>query len=144
LQHHMRSQCERRALLLRMDVPLPVVYVVWTVCSSVWLKNAIVAWQLHTMLASSHIRLRYKPPTGKSVCLHAISVYVYAAFLASLGVWEPAWLPHKTNGVSGQGCIPLEFSARSTWFYFLSSCLYLQQSLFPMWCGSVTISRKRR
>lgn len=94
-------------------------YTVWSVSSSAWL-NGIVSWQLYTMLASSHIRMRYKPPPIKTVIKHACIVYIYSAFLASFGLYDISWLPHKTTGaVSGMGCIPLEFSLGSSLFYFL-------------------------
>ena len=93
-------------------------YVVWTVCTSAWL-NAIIAWQLYTMLASSFIRRHFAPPDLKTVTKHSLAVYAYAAVLASFGVIQPFWLPFKTRSVSGQGCIPLEYSWQSSLFYFL-------------------------
>jgi hypothetical protein len=93
-------------------------YVTWSVCSSFWL-NAVVARQLHVLLASSFVRRRYNAPTPKQVVCQSIAVYVYAAFIASIGILDLSWLPHRSDAVSGEACLPLEYSRRSTLFFFL-------------------------
>ena len=93
-------------------------YTVWTVASSAWLNGAI-ARQLHAMLSSSFVRRHYKPPEVNDVIKQSLIVFSYAAVLSSFGVIEPFWLPFKTFPVSGQGCIPLEYSWQSSIFYFL-------------------------
>ena len=108
-------------------------YLMWGVTGNAWL-NAVIAWQLHSMLTSSLVRRKYKVPTRKQVSVHAAMVFVYAAFVASMGLWSrpldpdgeeddeehtASWFPHRTAAMSGEGCAPLEFNRASSFFFFL-------------------------
>jgi hypothetical protein len=96
-------------------------YVTWSVCSDVWL-NAVVVRQLHLMLTSSFVGRRYNAPTPKKVVCQSISVYIYAAFIASIGILDVSWLPHRSDAVSGLACLPVDYSLGSTLFFFLVFC----------------------
>jgi hypothetical protein len=93
-------------------------YSIWSVCSSFWL-NAVVVRQLHLMLTSSFVRRRYNAPTPKQVVCQSIAVYVYATFIASIGILDASWLPHRSDAVSGLACLPVDYSRGSTLFFFL-------------------------
>jgi hypothetical protein len=93
-------------------------YAIWSVCSSFWL-NAVVVRQLHLMLTSSLVRRRYNAPTPKHVVWQSIAVYVYAAFIALLGIFDFSWLPHRSDAVSGLACLPVDYSRGSTLFFYL-------------------------
>jgi len=94
-------------------------YIVWFLTANSWV-NATVARQLHQLLASSHHRRRYKPPTRKHVIISCGVVYLYAAVLGTVSLWEVSWLPYRTNAMSGEICLPVEYSVASTVFYFLA------------------------
>ena len=101
-------------------------YVTWSVCSSFWL-NAVVVRQLHLMLTSSFVRRRYNPPTLKQVVCQSIAVYIYSACIASIGILDASWLPHRSDAVSGLACLPVDYSLGSTLFFFLA--------FFPAFAG---------
>ena len=93
-------------------------YVVWAVTANSWL-NAAIARQLHTMLSSSNLRMRYHVPTRWRVTYEALTVYGLATFVASWIFVPSQWLPHRTAAISGQACIPVEYSRASSIFFFV-------------------------
>lgn len=101
-------------------------YVVFGFCANIWL-NSVVCYQLHTMLAHSNGRRRYKIPTPRQVTGHAMAVYIWAMFLASWGIYETAKFPFHSGAVSGLGCLPVETDEASTIFFWLV--------FFPLFAG---------
>ena len=79
-------------------------YLTFGISGNSWL-NLAIARELHLLLQSSvHLR-KYQMPTVKQVTTTAMAVYVYSAFVASMGIWgsEVSWLPHQTVSISGLG-----------------------------------------
>jgi hypothetical protein len=109
-------------------------YAIWSVCSSFWL-NAVVARELHLMLTSSFKLRRYNAPTPKHVVCQSIAVYVYAVFIASIGIVDAEWLPHRSNAVNGEACLPVDYSRGSTLFFFLvfAPAFALIPSAYVVW-----------
>jgi hypothetical protein len=93
-------------------------YFVFDVAANSWL-NAAVCKQLFQMLSSAERFQRYSPPSLHRVNLEALLIYAWAAFVASWGLWDQPWWPHKTFLVIGAACIPVDFSNGSTVFYYL-------------------------
>jgi hypothetical protein len=94
-------------------------YSIFGIGANAWL-NAVVSWQLHTMLKSSNVGRKYTAPSRKRVALHSLLVYLWAAFVASWPIWGIGWLPHQTKLYSGEACAPQEYSRSSTLFFFFA------------------------
>jgi hypothetical protein len=100
-------------------------YTVFGIGSNAWL-NAVITYQLHTMLQYSHDRRRYIPPTGRSVLVQASAIYAYVGFLGTWGLFlQPIGAP------SGLGCLPIDADRRSTIFFW---ALFL-----PLFVGIPTV-----
>lgn len=93
-------------------------YLTWGISCNAWL-SAVVCWEILRLLRSSRIQKHYEPPTKKQIRLYALAVNLFCMFLASWGVFEFPWLPHRTNVHSGIACAPLEFNSSSTLFFWL-------------------------
>jgi hypothetical protein len=93
-------------------------YFVFDVAANSWL-NAAVCQQLFQMLSCAERFQRYSPPTLHRVNMDAVVIYVWAAFVASWGLYDQPWWPHKSFLVIGAACIPVDFSRGSTIFYYL-------------------------
>ena len=91
-------------------------YCAFAFTANAWL-NAITVRQVHVMLQHSHRRQRYKPPMKKRVIVHAVAVYAYSAVLASLSLFNTS--VHRHSPVNGLACLPIDFSTRSTLFFWL-------------------------
>lgn len=102
-------------------------YCIWAIGSSIWM-NAVIAWQIHTMLRSSHIRVRYQVPSRKLAIQHSMLVYLFCAVVAGLGILPyEANVPHRSYAVSGEACLPTEYNVPSTYFMFFG--------FFPLFAG---------
>jgi hypothetical protein len=93
-------------------------YFVFDVAGNSWL-NAAVCKQLFQMLSCAERFQRYSPPTLHRVNMDAVVIYAWAAFVASWGLYDQPWWPHKSFLVIGAACIPVDFSTGSTIFYYL-------------------------
>lgn len=117
-------------------------YLVWNLSANSCL-SAVVAYQLHRLLASSHVRRRYFAPTHARVHLQSWSVYAYAASWAALSLWEHARLPYEQAAWSGEICLPTEYSRASTVFYFLAH-VPLSVGIPVLYVMGVTVDIVRR
>lgn len=98
-------------------------YSVFAITSSAWI-NAIVLYQLHTMLWCSRKAIRYHPPTRKQVVQQCTFVYVYSIFISTWSNWvqddnESSWWPIRNNVYSGVFCLPMPYDRDSTLFFYL-------------------------
>jgi hypothetical protein len=101
-------------------------YCVFGIGANAWL-NAVITFQLHTMLKFGNQRRRYTSPTRKTVTAHALSVYLFVAFLGTWGLIGAPWWPFHSGPPSGLACLPIEVDRRSTIFFW--SCF------FPLFAG---------
>jgi hypothetical protein len=101
-------------------------YCVFGISANAWL-NAVITFQLHTMLRFGNRRRRYTSPTRKTVTVHALSVYLFAAFLGTWGSIDAPWWPFHSGPLSGLACLPIQTDRRSTIFFW--SCF------FPFFAG---------
>ena len=127
-------------------------YVIWGIGSNCWL-NAIISYQLHNLLICSQIGRRYKIPTKKQVTYQAITVYMYCAFLGSLGFIQNSKFPYHTIPINGLACLPTELDWKSSLFFWLLMlpCFALLPILYVMYvaykiykCKLLPPSGKRR
>lgn len=92
-------------------------YMIGWIAASSWL-NANIARQLYMMLRSASRFQKYQPPTRRRVVIESLGIYLYAMCLASLGMFNAEWLPHKTRLAVGAHCVPLDYSTGSSIFFF--------------------------
>mmetsp|Transcript_35972 Transcript_35972/g.86605 ORF Transcript_35972/g.86605 Transcript_35972/m.86605 type:complete len:442 (-) Transcript_35972:171-1496(-) len=92
------------------------VYLVFGFCANTWI-NGIVAWEIYTLLRSSHIRKKYKPPTKKDVTVRSLTVYLYAVVLGTLCFYSGDIFQIGLH--SGFYCFPQPTDSRSDLFYWL-------------------------
>lgn len=92
------------------------VYAIFGIGANAWL-NGLIIRELYIMVRSSHSRRRYFPPSRTTVVKQAAAVYLWSAFVASLGLFH---LPVQKTGLhSGAACLPLIFDTPSTIFFFV-------------------------
>jgi hypothetical protein len=101
-------------------------YCVFGIGGSMWL-NAVIAYQIHTMLRLSHNRRRYRPPTRKQVTMHSLVVYLYTGFLGTWGLTDNEKFPYYAGSASGFACLPREIDTRTSIFFWLC--------FFPLFAG---------
>lgn len=93
-------------------------YCVWGIGSNCWL-NAVITFQLHSLLKCSHQRKRFWAPSRKTVTIQALAVYVYCTFLGTWGLISEKNFPFHAIQIRGLACIPVEADHRSTLFFWL-------------------------
>ena len=106
-------------------------YMIASIGANSWI-NLLVTRQLYLMLkAASSLTptTEYIKPTRRSVIQECLAVYVYALFLATLGIVgnDSPWWPHKTRLTIGAACIPMDYDTASTIFFY---CVF-----FPLLFG---------
>jgi hypothetical protein len=82
-------------------------------------KAQLFYTQLFPMLSRAEQSQQYSPPTLHRVNMEAVVIYAWVAFVASWGLYDQPWWPHKSFLVIGAACIPVDFSTGSTIFYYL-------------------------
>jgi len=82
-------------------------YFVFGLGANAWM-NALIAYQLHTMLHFSSYQHRFKPPTLQQVLIHTAVVYIYVCFLGMWGLIEHPWFPFYSDAVIGLICTPMD------------------------------------
>ena len=115
-------------------------YAVFGIGANTWL-NAVVTYQLHTMLRYSYRRRRYRSPSRATVSIHAAIVYLFCFFLGSWGVYDKQMFPYHSGTYSGLACLPLEVDRASTmffWFIFFPlfagiPILYVGYACYDVW-----------
>ena len=103
-------------------------YCVWGIGANCWL-NALITYQLHSLLKCSQQTRRYRIPPPKNVTKHALLVYLYCAFLGSWGLFPQSTstqdnndqtnFPYHAIQISGLACIPVEADLASSLFFWL-------------------------
>ena len=78
----------------------------------------MIARQLNMMLSSASRFQKYQPPSRRRVAVEAMCTYLYALFVATLGMFDAGWFPHKTRLVIGAHCVPLDYDTESTIFFY--------------------------
>ena len=96
--------------------------------ANAWL-NAVVCYHLYVMLLATKQCVPYVLPKISTVVKHSICVYLWAAFVASWGLWtsfsssppgqQSRWWPHQTMPVRGTACIPMNYDDASSVFFFV-------------------------
>jgi hypothetical protein len=81
--------------------------------------NAVITYQIHKLLKDSHACRRYVPPTRVGIAKQTMAVYLYACILATIGLFNFPWLPHKSYLVRGFACFPVEYDLASALFFWL-------------------------
>ena len=90
-------------------------YMVAAIGANAWI-NLMVTRQLYRMLwAARHFR----PTPQLRPHAECLGVYCYALFLATLGMFDVPWWPHKTRLTIGSACIPMDYDTKSTLFFYL-------------------------
>mmetsp|Transcript_12294 Transcript_12294/g.29273 ORF Transcript_12294/g.29273 Transcript_12294/m.29273 type:complete len:576 (-) Transcript_12294:386-2113(-) len=109
-------------------------YSVFTVSASSWL-NAILAWQLHSMLKASNQHRRYKAPSRKRAMKHGALVFLWSLFVASWTLWQVDWWPIRTGLYSGAFCLPMAYDETSLAFLFLvfGPCCFVVPFVYICW-----------
>ncbi|CAB9500471.1 expressed unknown protein [Seminavis robusta] len=113
---------------------------IFGVAGNAWM-NAVIAYKLYEMLSFSQDFRRFKPPTRKQVTQQALAVYAYALFVASWGVYDTDWWPHKSMIMNGNACVPVEYDTASTVFFWVVftpaaiglPMIYVCYVLFTVW-----------
>lgn len=82
-------------------------YAVFGFAGSAWM-NALIAAEVYRMLKHPLTNSgAYQPPTLSKITRDSLTVLIFAAFVASWGLWDVSWLPLKTVlNPSGVACIP--------------------------------------
>lgn len=86
----------------------------WT--ANMWM-NAVISWRLLDLLRKSNKSQRYVIPPSRAVISNALSVYLYACFMASWTLLDI--FPHRARPVAGVACLPTEYSRTSLLFFWI-------------------------
>jgi len=114
-------------------------YFVFGLGANAWM-NAVIAYQLHTMLCFSSYRRRFKPPTRQRVLQHTAIVYLYVCFLGTWGLIERPWFPFHADAALGLVCMPLDQDMASSivfWLVFLPLFMGIPISYVQWVCWDV-------
>ena len=95
-------------------------YLIFGFAGNAWL-NMLIGQEVHRLLLSSRELRRYKMPTTRAVTVKAVCAYVWAAFMASWGIWGAyaTWWPQQAVLMQGMGCLPMVYDTTTSLFYFL-------------------------
>ena len=93
-------------------------YFIFGIGANAWL-NAVISYQLYSMLWHARHHQQYRQPTLTQVTKQSLLAYLWAMFVASWGLWDQPWWPHKTWLVNGTACVPMDYNVASTLFFYL-------------------------
>ena len=126
-------------------------YCMWGIGTNAWL-NAVLAYEVHTMLLSSYRCQRYQPPTTRTVVIRSGIVYLANAITSSLCIMEVPFYPLDTILNTGITCFPNAFGKRQMIILWLVAMpmfvmlpyVYVMYACFDIWLKQLMPPRGKR